>query len=70
MTKTISITNQTVLDALNNAGNRSELVTVAVLYYLGIVDAKYVDDYKIVESAKKSLKKEILKWKLKISLSV
>lgn len=61
MVKTISVTNKAVLDALNNAGNASELVTVAILYYLGMIDAQYVADYKVVENVKKSLKKEISK---------
>lgn len=61
MVKTISVTNKAVLDALNKAGNASELVTVAVLYYLGEVDAQYVSDYKTIEGIKTSLKKEITK---------
>ena len=58
MTKTISVTNDVVLDTLNNATNASELITVAVLYYLDMLDKNYVDAYKILQNATIRLKEE------------
>lgn len=58
MIKTISVTNQLVLDTLNNANNASDLVTVAVLYYLDELDKEYIEAYKILQSATTRLRKE------------
>lgn len=56
MRKTISVTNMQVFNTLNNAANASELVEVAIKYYLGIVDETYVSTYKKLEEAKQYLK--------------
>lgn len=58
MTKTISVTNDVVLDTLNNANNTSELITIAVLYYLGRLDKDYIDAYKMLQSATSRLREE------------
>lgn len=58
MIKTISVTNQLVLDTLNNANNASDLVTVAVLYYLNELDTEYIEAYKMLQSATTRLRKE------------
>lgn len=56
MVKSISVTNKLVLDTLNNAGNSSELIEVAILYYLGEVDETYIETYKTVQRANKTLR--------------
>lgn len=58
MTKTISVTNDIVLDTLNNANNTSELITVAVLYYLGKLDKEYIEAYKMLQNAAITLRRE------------
>lgn len=56
MRRTISVTNIQVINTLNNAANASELVEVAIKYYLGVIDASYVSTYKKLEEAKQYLK--------------
>lgn len=58
MRKTISVTNMQVLNTLNNAANASELITIAVLYYLDMLDKNYVEAYKILQNATIRLKEE------------
>lgn len=58
MIKTISVTNNIVLDTLNNANNTSELVTVAILYYLDMLDKNYVNAYKMLQNATTRLRNE------------
>lgn len=54
--RTISVTNIQVINTLNNAANASELVEVAIKYYLGVVDESYVNTYRKLEEAKQYLK--------------
>ena len=58
MVKTISVTNKLVLDTLSNANNASDLVTVAVLYYLNELDIEYIEAYKMLQTVTTKLKKE------------
>lgn len=46
MTKNISVTNAKVKDALTKSKNASELVEVAILYFLGEINKEYVENYK------------------------
>lgn len=58
MTRTISVTNEHVINTLNNATNASELITIAVLYYLGNLDSDYIETYKMLQNATNRLRKE------------
>lgn len=57
MRKSISVTNSNVIDTLNNALNASELVEIAVLYYLGEITKEYVETYRMLQDTTKELKK-------------
>ena len=46
MTKNISVTNAKVKEALTKSKNASELVEVAILYFLGEINKEYVENYK------------------------
>ena len=46
MTKNISVTNAKVKTALIESINASELVEVAILYFLGEVSRDYIENYK------------------------
>ena len=58
MIKSISVTNPTVINALNEVDNVSKLIEVAVLYYLNEVDKTYIETYKAIQRANKVLKRE------------
>lgn len=56
MRRTISVTNIQVINTLNNAANASELIEVAVKYYLGIIDEQYIGTYRKLEEARQYLR--------------
>ena len=58
MRRTISLTNEHVINTLNTASNASELISVAILYYLDMLDKSYIDTYKLLQDANNTLKKE------------
>lgn len=59
MRKGVSITNRIIIDNLikdNEDINFSEVVEVALLYYLGKVTPEYVEVFKQLQEASKSIK--------------
>ena len=59
MRKSISVTDKRVINTLNNANNASELITIAVLFYLGELDITYIEAYKMLQDASNRLRGEI-----------
>ncbi|QEH68700.1 hypothetical protein [Cellulosilyticum sp. WCF-2] len=57
MTKNISVTNAKVRTALIESINASELVEVAVLYFLGEISKEYIDNYKDLQEITIKLEK-------------
>ena len=57
MTKNISVTNAKVRDVLIKSKNASELVEVAVLYFLGEISKEYVENYKELQEITLKLEK-------------
>lgn len=56
MRKSISITDNKVIKVLEESSNASQLIQVAVLYYLGEVSKDYVDTFKQVQEVNNMLK--------------
>lgn len=59
MRKSVSFTNRIIIDNLikdNEDVNFSEVVEVALLYYLGKVTPEYVEVFKQLQEASKSIK--------------
>lgn len=57
MRKNIYVKDEDVIKALDEANNISELIEVAVRYYLGLETQEYVETYKKVQEVNKLIKK-------------
>ena len=57
MTKNISVTNAKVKTALAESINASELVEVAILYFLGEISKEYIENYKELQEITLRLEK-------------
>lgn len=56
MIRSINIKNDIVIDTLTNSNNASQLVEVAIMYYLGLLDEKYIKKYREIEELRRELK--------------
>jgi predicted Zn-ribbon and HTH transcriptional regulator len=56
MRKNISVTNDKVIELLDNSLNASEVIEIALLYYMGEISKEYVENYKTLQDVSKTLK--------------
>ena len=57
MRKNIYVKDESVINALEESNNASELIEVAIRYYLGIETKEYVELYKQAQEVNAMLKK-------------
>lgn len=58
MRKNIYVKDEEVIKALDEAINASELIEVAIRYYLGLESKEYVETYKRVQEVNKLIKRQ------------